>query len=53
MGPAVKQWENSDMLDTGRGACCCNRQHSEPGTVLDNFKWEIPVYTKWALWPQY
>ena len=26
----------------GGGACCYNRQHSEPGVVPGNSKWEIP-----------
>ena len=38
-----KHGENSDALDTGRGACGYNRRHSEPGAVSGTSKWEIPA----------
>jgi hypothetical protein len=38
-----KRRKNLHALDTGEGACCYNRQHSEPGAVPGNFKWEILV----------
>lgn len=32
------------MRQTRSGAACCNGQHSEPGLVLGNSKWEMSVY---------
>ncbi len=42
LGEEAKNKKNSDALDTGGGAHCYNRQHSEPGVVPGNSKWEIP-----------
>ena len=42
MEPAVKKWRKFRCARRGGDACCYNRQHSEPGVVPGDFKWEIP-----------
>jgi hypothetical protein len=43
LGPEVKNGKQFRRARRGGGACCYNRQQSEPGAVPDNPKWEIPV----------
>jgi len=43
MGRSQENEKNSDALDTGGGACCYNRGHSEPGAGPGTSKREIPV----------